>query len=71
MADPDRRAATIRARNALGLALDPEDVVAPYVLLASDESRAITGTVIRVDAGVGLAGPTSPPSRRAAVAGAQ
>jgi NAD(P)-dependent dehydrogenase (short-subunit alcohol dehydrogenase family) len=71
IADADQRAASIRSRNALGLALGPEDVVGPYVLLASEEGRAISGTVIRVDAGAGLAGPTLPPSRSAAVAGAQ
>lgn len=67
-AKPEERAASIAARNALGFALEPADVVAPYLLLATEESRAITGAVVRVDAGVGLAGPAVPASRRAATA---
>lgn len=69
MPTADERAERIRGRNALGIALLPEDVVAPYVLLASDESRGMTGSVIRVDGGVGLAGPAAPATRSDAVAG--
>jgi NAD(P)-dependent dehydrogenase (short-subunit alcohol dehydrogenase family) len=51
---PAERAERIRGRNALHVALEPADLVGPYLLLASDESRAMTGAVIRVDGGVDL-----------------
>jgi NAD(P)-dependent dehydrogenase (short-subunit alcohol dehydrogenase family) len=50
------RAARIAARNPLGLTMRPEDHTAAYVLLASDQSRAMTGVVIESDGGIGVRG---------------
>jgi len=54
----DRDAANIRglqrSSNILGLTVTPEDHAAAYVLLASSQSRAITGSVINTDAGRGV-----------------
>jgi NAD(P)-dependent dehydrogenase (short-subunit alcohol dehydrogenase family) len=46
-----------RQRTTLRIAPKPEDQVAAYVLLASDQSRAMTGTVINSDAGTGVRRP--------------
>lgn len=56
----EERAESIRHRNPLGLAQQPEDHTASYVLLASDQSKAITGTVIESTAGIGIRGLTGP-----------
>lgn len=40
--------------NLLGLAIAPEDHAAAYVLLASSQSKAMTGSVINTDAGRGV-----------------
>jgi NAD(P)-dependent dehydrogenase (short-subunit alcohol dehydrogenase family) len=53
----DARAEAIRERNALGIAMEPEDHVEAYVLLATEASRAMTGSIIRIDGGVGLVQP--------------
>ncbi|MBV9248608.1 MAG: 3-(cis-5,6-dihydroxycyclohexa-1,3-dien-1-yl)propanoate dehydrogenase [Acetobacteraceae bacterium] len=50
----------IRAGNPLRLALQPDDLAAAYVFLASRrEARGITGTVVTVDAGAMLRMPRS------------
>lgn len=49
--DNETKASSIKKRNPLQIAQMPEDHVAAYVLLASDESRAITGEVISSDGG--------------------
>ncbi|MGG0383239.1 SDR family NAD(P)-dependent oxidoreductase [Priestia filamentosa] len=54
--DNDTKASNIKKRNPLQLAQLPEDHVAAYVLLASDESRAITGEVISSDGGLSVRG---------------
>ncbi|MCT4477401.1 SDR family NAD(P)-dependent oxidoreductase [Peribacillus sp. NPDC101481] len=54
--DNDTKASSIKKRNILQLAQMPEDHVAAYVLLASDESRAITGEVISSDGGLSVRG---------------
>jgi NAD(P)-dependent dehydrogenase (short-subunit alcohol dehydrogenase family) len=54
--DEAQRRRRIAARNPLHIAMDPEDHAAVYVLLASDQSRAITGEVIRSDGGLGVRG---------------
>jgi cis-2,3-dihydrobiphenyl-2,3-diol dehydrogenase len=46
-----------RQRTTLRIAPGPEDHVAAYLLLASDQSRAMTGTVISSDAGTGVRRP--------------
>ncbi|HZU17123.1 MAG TPA: SDR family NAD(P)-dependent oxidoreductase [Candidatus Dormibacteraeota bacterium] len=53
---PEERRARIEQRNPLRLAQRPCDHVGAYVLLASDESRAMTGTVIASDGGIGVKG---------------
>lgn len=50
------RAERIRSRNPLRLVMQPEDHAAAYVLLASDQSRAMTGVVIESDGGIGIRG---------------
>lgn len=50
----ERPAGSPRLGNLLGVALQPEDHAGAYVLLASRESRAITGIVIGTDAGRGI-----------------
>ncbi|WP_257350519.1 3-(cis-5,6-dihydroxycyclohexa-1,3-dien-1-yl)propanoate dehydrogenase [Pseudalkalibacillus decolorationis] len=50
------REASIKNRNPLRMAMQPEDHVSSYVLLASDQSRAITGEVISSDGGLGVRG---------------
>ncbi|MFB7642574.1 SDR family oxidoreductase, partial [Peribacillus butanolivorans] len=54
--DNDTKASSIKKRNPLQLAQLPEDHVAAYVLLASDEARAITGEVISSDGGLSVRG---------------
>ncbi|WP_129690734.1 SDR family NAD(P)-dependent oxidoreductase [Gottfriedia acidiceleris] len=54
--DNDTKASNIKRRNLLQLAQMPEDHVAAYVLLASDQSRAITGEVISSDGGLSVRG---------------
>jgi NAD(P)-dependent dehydrogenase (short-subunit alcohol dehydrogenase family) len=50
----DERAQAIRGRNALHIAMEPNDHLEAYLLLASDGGRAMTGSIIRIDGGVGL-----------------
>ncbi|WP_221563072.1 3-(cis-5,6-dihydroxycyclohexa-1,3-dien-1-yl)propanoate dehydrogenase [Alkalihalobacillus sp. TS-13] len=52
----DDRKESIKNRNPLKIAMQPEDHVASYILLASDQSRAITGEVISSDGGLGVRG---------------
>ncbi|MBM7644883.1 NAD(P)-dependent dehydrogenase (short-subunit alcohol dehydrogenase family) [Scopulibacillus daqui] len=47
---------SIRNRNPLKMFMEPEHHVASYVLLASDQSQAITGEVISSDGGLGVRG---------------
>lgn len=54
--DDATKAARVRQRNPLRLAMAPEDHVGAYVLLASGRSGAITGTVIESDGGLGIRG---------------
>ncbi|WP_096203159.1 3-(cis-5,6-dihydroxycyclohexa-1,3-dien-1-yl)propanoate dehydrogenase [Bacillus sp. FJAT-45350] len=54
--DPETRKRLISARNPLQIAQTPEDHMGAYVLLASNESKAITGTVIESDGGLGVRG---------------
>jgi NAD(P)-dependent dehydrogenase (short-subunit alcohol dehydrogenase family) len=42
----------IRVANPLGLAMQPADHAAAYVLLASDQARAMTGVVLESDGGL-------------------
>jgi NAD(P)-dependent dehydrogenase (short-subunit alcohol dehydrogenase family) len=48
--DPERRRATI-AQIPLGRMGQPEDIVGAILLLASDESRWVTGSTVTVDGG--------------------
>ncbi|MCL6547768.1 MAG: SDR family NAD(P)-dependent oxidoreductase [Alicyclobacillus sp.] len=57
--DEDEKRKRIARRNPLQLAMEPEDHTAAYVLLASDQSRAITGEVIASDGGLGIRGMSS------------
>jgi 2,3-dihydroxy-2,3-dihydrophenylpropionate dehydrogenase len=50
------REARSRKRNPLKLAMHAEDHVAAYVLLASEQSRAMTGEIIHSDGGLGVRG---------------
>jgi NAD(P)-dependent dehydrogenase (short-subunit alcohol dehydrogenase family) len=52
---PDR-AASLRARTPLNVALAPADHAGAYVFLASDRARGITGEVIGSDGGIGVRG---------------
>jgi NAD(P)-dependent dehydrogenase (short-subunit alcohol dehydrogenase family) len=52
---PDR-AAELRARTPLGVALTAADVAASYVFLASDASGGMTGTFLHPDGGIGIKG---------------
>jgi NAD(P)-dependent dehydrogenase (short-subunit alcohol dehydrogenase family) len=54
--DNETKASSIKRRNPLQLAQMPEDHVAAYVLLASDQARAITGEVISSDGGLAVRG---------------
>jgi NAD(P)-dependent dehydrogenase (short-subunit alcohol dehydrogenase family) len=42
----------IRAANPLGIAMRPDDHAGAYVLLASDQARAMTGVVLESDGGL-------------------
>lgn len=57
----DARAQLIARRTPLGFAQRPEDHTGAYVLLASDQGRAMTGTVIHSDGGIGIRGMPAPP----------
>ncbi|HEU4340879.1 MAG TPA: 3-(cis-5,6-dihydroxycyclohexa-1,3-dien-1-yl)propanoate dehydrogenase [Candidatus Binatia bacterium] len=50
------REARSRSRNPLRLAMRAEDHVAVYLLLASDQTRAMTGEIIHSDGGLGVRG---------------
>ncbi len=50
------REARSRTRNPLRLAMQAEDHVAAYVLLASDQTRSMTGEIIHSDGGLGVRG---------------
>ncbi|KAF0817331.1 3-oxoacyl-[acyl-carrier protein] reductase [Bacillus sp. ZZV12-4809] len=54
--DQDTKAKSIKSRNPLRIAMTSEDHVGAYVLLASDQSRAITGEVISSDGGLAVRG---------------
>ncbi len=54
--DNETKAKNIRKRNPLQIAMSSEDHVGAYVLLASDESRAITGEIISSDGGLSVRG---------------
>lgn len=53
---PDAREERIQNANPLGIVMRPEDHAAAYVLLASDQARSMTGTVIESDGGLGVRG---------------
>jgi 3-oxoacyl-[acyl-carrier protein] reductase len=53
---PDAMMGMIKAMSALRRTLEPEDITGAAVFLASDDSDAITGQVIPVDAGVSMLG---------------
>lgn len=55
-ADPGRAGAAIRSANALGIASEPDDHAGLYVLLACEDSRAMTGEVIVSDGGIAMRG---------------
>jgi NAD(P)-dependent dehydrogenase (short-subunit alcohol dehydrogenase family) len=46
----------IRGRTPLRFVQQPEDHVGAYVLLASEQGRAMTGTIIESDGGIGIRG---------------
>ncbi|MDQ0269826.1 SDR family NAD(P)-dependent oxidoreductase [Cytobacillus purgationiresistens] len=54
--DNDTKAKSIKTRNPLQIAMDSEDHIGPYLLLASKKSRAITGEVIASDGGLSVRG---------------
>ncbi|EWG11053.1 3-(cis-5,6-dihydroxycyclohexa-1,3-dien-1-yl)propanoate dehydrogenase [Cytobacillus firmus] len=54
--DPEAKAKSIKSRNPLRIAMTSEDHVGAYLLLASDQSRAITGEVISSDGGLAVRG---------------
>lgn len=54
--DPETRKKFIASRNPLKIAQEAHDHNGAYVLLASDNARAITGTVIESDGGLGVRG---------------
>ncbi|MGH2728580.1 MAG: SDR family NAD(P)-dependent oxidoreductase, partial [Actinomycetota bacterium] len=53
---PEAMMGAIKMMSALRRTLEPEEIAAAAVFLASDESDAITGQVIPVDAGVAMLG---------------
>jgi len=53
---PEAMMGAIKMMSALRRTLEPEDITGPAVFLASDDSDAITGQVIPVDAGVSMLG---------------
>jgi NAD(P)-dependent dehydrogenase (short-subunit alcohol dehydrogenase family) len=54
--EPRAREARSRTRNPLRLAMGAADHVAAYLLLASDQSRTMTGAIIHSDGGLGARG---------------
>ncbi|WP_461610362.1 SDR family NAD(P)-dependent oxidoreductase [Cytobacillus kochii] len=54
--DNDTKAKSIKTRNPLRIAMNADDHVGPYLLLASSKSRAITGEVISSDGGLAIRG---------------
>lgn len=54
--DPETRKKSIASRNPLQIAQEASDHNGAYVLLASDNAKAITGTVIESDGGLGVRG---------------
>lgn len=56
MVDNETKAKSIKTRNPLRIAMDSEDHVGAYVLLASDKARAITGEIISSDGGLSVRG---------------
>ncbi len=50
------RAKRMRKANPLHIVMQPEDHAPAYVLLASDQARAITGVVMESDGGLGVRG---------------
>ncbi|MXQ55729.1 SDR family NAD(P)-dependent oxidoreductase [Shimazuella alba] len=52
----EEKKASIQSRNPLRMYMVPEDHVASYVLLASDQARAITGEVINSNGGLTVRG---------------
>jgi NAD(P)-dependent dehydrogenase (short-subunit alcohol dehydrogenase family) len=57
------REARSRSRNPLRLAMHAEDHVGAYTLLASDQSRAMTGEIIHSDGGLGARGLALPENK--------
>jgi NAD(P)-dependent dehydrogenase (short-subunit alcohol dehydrogenase family) len=53
---PDAMMGAIKMMSALRRTLEPDDITGAAVFLASDDSDAITGQVIPVDAGVVMLG---------------
>ncbi|MGH2728741.1 MAG: SDR family NAD(P)-dependent oxidoreductase [Actinomycetota bacterium] len=53
---PDAMMGAIKMMSALRRTLEPEDITGTAVFLASDDSDAVTGQVIPVDAGVAMLG---------------
>ncbi|MEH7249441.1 SDR family NAD(P)-dependent oxidoreductase [Neobacillus niacini] len=56
MVDNDTKERNIKSRNPLRIAMSSEDHVGAYLLLASDQARAITGEVISSDGGLAVRG---------------
>ena len=54
--DNEEKKRRIAQRNPLRMAMDPEDHMGAYVLLASDQAKAITGEVISSDGGLDIRG---------------
>jgi NAD(P)-dependent dehydrogenase (short-subunit alcohol dehydrogenase family) len=54
LGDAPDRAASIRARSPLDVALDPGDVAGSYVFLASDAARGMTGRFLHPDGGANV-----------------
>jgi 2,3-dihydroxy-2,3-dihydrophenylpropionate dehydrogenase len=54
--DLETRRKRIEGRTPLQIAMSPEDHLGAYVLLASEQSRAMTGTIVQSDRGVGMRG---------------
>ncbi len=54
--DNETKAKSIKTRNPLRIAMESEDHVGAYVLLASDSARAITGEIISSDGGLAVRG---------------
>lgn len=53
--DPEVAEAAIRDLNPLGAVLKPEDLVPHYLYLLTDQSRGLTGHVVRPDGGLSVA----------------